>query len=603
MMCSLLSLVVCACLTISGTASGHTHESVQHPERILLGQQEKKDLELFRSQDESPGIISHIDSTKTSSGKNHLQELMSTIITDIPTLKHRQDIIAHFDNNPELLQNIHDLLTQVGSHEKALLSIYNTSDSFKNQAITEFFPPRWLTTNSSPLALDGWQFVNVAILAAPTVEHLAVHYLVNQKLKDYLGITCGHHHHGKKSHKHECSTCEKKHHDGHDHDDHPHHDDQKDTPKLECKEHNHGPKIDSFKRVIHTSYNIAHAGLHIGGLIGLAKHVKAQLTLLKNIQSDLIGLRHLLDAVQHMITSISHDEFLNTTDEFKALSTTFAAASTLQKLHVLLSTSTFSGSASIWSRPGKILAGYQLAQQAQQELNQVLEHVGVIDAFISLARAYHTSQQQEYRYTFPTYLETTTPQVEIVRAWHPLLNQTAISAPTIILGNQSVPHLALITGDNMSGKSTTLKMTALTVLFAQTCGFVPAQAAQLTPFKCIKTSLVLTDNIRQRISHFGAELMSAEEITTACEQEQNGFVFVVVDELFVGAHAAKGQAELAQFIRTLSQMDQVIGLIATHYTALTDLTAEYPGMLTHYHTVRAAAHAEGTYLYTLQHNQ
>jgi DNA mismatch repair ATPase MutS len=577
MLCSLRSLIVCACLAISGIVCAHDHTRIQQSSHTPLTHQEEKDLELLTTHDQSPGIIALLDTTHTHNGKTSLQNLIQNPIVDIQELTQRQEFIEYLHQHPEILQKLQHLLKIIGSHEATIVKLYDQSDRVKQQALKEFyFPtssylPSLQKYNTSPFMLDVWQWAQALILAAPTIEHLVMHYLISEKLQQSWGIGCSHTHHKKHDHHKKQKHCHKK---SHHHDDHHH--------TSPCS-HHHDETLDRIKKAVYVTYNILHAGFHIAGLVGLNHQIKAKLALLKELQEDLIKTRQLFDAINELTQVLDQYEPLKIlSHKIGDCRGLFKNSETIQSAYQGLNNSTFTGKASLWNRPGVILATYKKIMHSKTELSSLLAQLGMIDAFVSLAHAYHASQAHEHKYTMANFVgNATSPCVELSETWHPLLVESTISTQSISLGVNSMPRALFITGDNMAGKSTTIKMVALCIILGQTCGFVPAKAMRFTPFTTIKTSLSLDDNISKGISRFAAEQISAESILTACAQSK-GFAFVAIDELFVGTNAQKGERKLEEFITSLCQCNGWCGLISTHYEQLSSIMRDYPHILAHY---------------------
>ena len=73
----------------------------------------------------------------------------------------------------------------------------------------------------------------------------------------------------------------------------------------------------------------------------------------------------------------------------------------------------------------------------------------------------------------------------------------------------SGPQVMVVTGPNMGGKSSHVRMAALLVVLAQMGSFVPAQSASLTPCDAVFTRMGSSDSILEGRSTFFTELSSA----------------------------------------------------------------------------------------------
>src|SRR5436190_7694690 len=95
-------------------------------------------------------------------------------------------------------------------------------------------------------------------------------------------------------------------------------------------------------------------------------------------------------------------------------------------------------------------------------------------------------------------------------------------------------HLTLLTGPNMSGKSTLLKALSLCVYLAHTGLAVPASKAVMPFFNTISVAINLTDSIVSGYSHFMSEIITLKNVLT--EAKTDARCFAVFDELFRGTN-------------------------------------------------------------------
>lgn len=159
---------------------------------------------------------------------------------------------------------------------------------------------------------------------------------------------------------------------------------------------------------------------------------------------------------------------------------------------------------------------------------------------------------------------------------HPLLKSTRkvndvnLKKPTEIL---------LITGSNMSGKSTLLRTVGVNLVLA----YMGAPACAKTfstgfydVFTCMRTS----DNLEQSISSFYAEILRIKGIV---EASRNGAeILFLLDEIFKGTNSYDRHIGAKVLIKQLSAQGAV-GLISTHDLELKDLEEEMEGKLRNYH--------------------
>ncbi|TFY82733.1 hypothetical protein EWM64_g1284 [Hericium alpestre] len=137
-----------------------------------------------------------------------------------------------------------------------------------------------------------------------------------------------------------------------------------------------------------------------------------------------------------------------------------------------------------------------------------------------------------------------------------------------------VGKIALLTGPNMGGKSTAMRMTATGVIMAQLGMFVPAQKARLCPVDSILTRMGAYDNMFSNASTFKVEL------DECCKILRDGTPksLVILDELGRGTSTYDGMAIAAAVLHQLATHTLSLSFFATHYGSLTDDFAYHPNI-------------------------
>lgn len=148
-------------------------------------------------------------------------------------------------------------------------------------------------------------------------------------------------------------------------------------------------------------------------------------------------------------------------------------------------------------------------------------------------------------------------------------------------GNDN-PQIAIITGANKAGKSTSLCAYATAVVLAQTLAIVPATHCILTPFASIKTGFNMTARVNHGQSLFSASIDFAHDILDYARAKKGSHILVIVDELFNSTDFEKGCAIVQKFAQELQQCPSCIALIATHFASLTELEEENPHKFKNY---------------------
>ena len=154
------------------------------------------------------------------------------------------------------------------------------------------------------------------------------------------------------------------------------------------------------------------------------------------------------------------------------------------------------------------------------------------------------------------------------------------------LDGEAGPSLALITGPNMGGKSTYLRMAALLVILAQCGSFVPAVRMRLGLVDRIFTRIGASDNVSRGRSTFMVEMTETAAILNTATARS----LVLLDEMGRGTATYDG---LSLAWATVEHLHDAIGartLFATHYHELTLLEAKLARLKNLRVACREAAH-------------
>lgn len=156
---------------------------------------------------------------------------------------------------------------------------------------------------------------------------------------------------------------------------------------------------------------------------------------------------------------------------------------------------------------------------------------------------------------------------------HPLIPSNKNIHNDILMAHPE--KIILITGSNMSGKSTFLRTVGVNLVLAQAGLPVNAKRMDFTPMY-IQTSLKQSDNLHENVSLFHAELLRLKSIREHLKKGE--LTLVLLDEMLRGTNSEDKLYGSRQLIEELLE-ENIFGLIASHDLELGKLEEKYPGKL------------------------
>ena len=154
---------------------------------------------------------------------------------------------------------------------------------------------------------------------------------------------------------------------------------------------------------------------------------------------------------------------------------------------------------------------------------------------------------------------------------HPLIAENERITNNITLDEA---HFIILTGSNMSGKSTFLRTLGVNMLLAQVGLPVCAREAAIHPLPLL-VSMRLSDSLSDGKSYFFAEINRIEQIMTALKRER---CMVLLDEILRGTNAEDKQYGTIKIIERLLSL-KAIGIVATHDIEVCKTADRYPQQL------------------------
>jgi DNA mismatch repair protein MutS len=229
---------------------------------------------------------------------------------------------------------------------------------------------------------------------------------------------------------------------------------------------------------------------------------------------------------------------------------------------------------------------------ASERISASANALADIDVFSSLAEV-----AVRYSYTRPKL--TTDKEIVISEGRHPVVERTLVEGGFVpndtYLSNDNA-QLIVLTGPNMSGKSTYLRQVALIVLLAQIGSFVPAASATIGLVDRIFTRIGAREDLPAGQSTFMVEMVETANILNNATPRS----LIILDEIGRGTSTYDGLSiarAVAEYIHSYPRLGAKT-LFATHYHELVELASFLP-RVKNFNVAVAEDRGEVTFLYKI----
>ncbi|HLR14191.1 MAG TPA: DNA mismatch repair protein MutS [Bacillota bacterium] len=193
-----------------------------------------------------------------------------------------------------------------------------------------------------------------------------------------------------------------------------------------------------------------------------------------------------------------------------------------------------------------------------QAIARMISSIDVLQSFATISEKYHYRRPTFHRHT-----------LHIKQGRHPVIErvmQERTFVPNDILLHED-QQMLLITGPNMSGKSTYMRQLALISIMAQIGCFVPCEEAQLVLFDRIFTRIGAADDLVSGQSTFMVEMLEANHALQHATEKS----LILLDEIGRGTSTYDGMALAQAIIEYIHDHIHAKTLFSTHYHELTQL--------------------------------
>lgn len=195
----------------------------------------------------------------------------------------------------------------------------------------------------------------------------------------------------------------------------------------------------------------------------------------------------------------------------------------------------------------------------RDSLESWLKALGNVEALISLSVICHTRKS----HCLPEIVDSKHPVLKVSNIRHPLLNESAA------VGNDlNLTHCTcIITGSNMSGKTTFMRSIGINLVLAYAGGFCTASSLRVSPMK-LCTSIRTVDDVSEGVSTFYAELLRIRNMIEVSRKQIP--MISLIDEIYKGTNSKDRIFAAKETIQTLSK-PCAFTLVTTHDFELCDL--------------------------------
>lgn len=199
-----------------------------------------------------------------------------------------------------------------------------------------------------------------------------------------------------------------------------------------------------------------------------------------------------------------------------------------------------------------------------------IETIGVFEALSSLALI----SQMNPQWTYAVFSENKV-FFSAEKIGHPLIHNDKRVCNSIKIDNE----ISVVTGSNMSGKTTFLRTVGINLVLAYAGAAVCAERFE-TSIMDIYTSMRITDDLSAGISTFYAELLRIKMIIDSSRKKEN--IIFLIDEVFRGTNSEDRITGAKNVIINLDK-SWIIGLISTHDFELCNLENDKNRRIANYH--------------------
>ena len=200
----------------------------------------------------------------------------------------------------------------------------------------------------------------------------------------------------------------------------------------------------------------------------------------------------------------------------------------------------------------------------KENIKRVLQLIYELDIFENTAIVANSKGM-----CFPTFEEEGAIKLHIVGIFHPAIERPTKNDICLDAGQ----NIMFLTGSNMAGKSSLLKSIGLNIYLAHLGFPVAADKMNLSVFNGLFTTINLSDNINQGLSHYYSEVKRVKEVAELLVKQKN--IFVIFDELFKGTNVKDAFDGSSLILSELAGIKDSAFIVSTHIVELAKPLAKF----------------------------
>lgn len=482
-------------------------------------------------------LLNCIDKTNTAFGKATLSAMLSNPTKNIDILKKRQAFLKELVNNNHLFKEYEKALKSIKENEDFLIYLWHKNNPLENDQVQKllYFQSNALNAlNKSPLAQNICNWTTKGLIALGTGFQL---YQAKEQVKGIKNIN-----------------------------------------EAIDRSNNQRTK-DYLKKQRSKIIALSVASNAINGVM-INKGIQENL----NIDSVIDKVNEFMKKLNQIYNSLDEinklpsNSLLKSNNKLTSLFNETEISKELKDVTSYFKSNSFienSFSQKLFN--GYIKTSYKILTEHKNDLLPSLEALGEIDALFSIAKLIIEHKNLKQKYCFVNFLnDKESPIIDFIDGWNPIVKSINTQTESIKFGkNNNYINNMLLTGPNGSGKSSFMRELAYIILLGQTFGIAPAEECNLTIFSKILTYIGITEDYSTELSNYMNQKNVIKNIEKTIENlNHNEFSLSIIDEMFSGTRAEVAEDDICNFANKISNFNNSICLLSTHFTKPIELERE-----------------------------